>query len=55
MGIGALVFAIGHPQPTGPIGMALFIAGVALAGAAAASSGMSGAWLSRPNRNRRLK
>jgi cytochrome bd-type quinol oxidase subunit 2 len=29
MGLGAAVFAVGHPQPTGPIGMALFIAGVA--------------------------
>jgi hypothetical protein len=29
MGIGAAVFAVGHPQPTGPIGMAFFIAGVA--------------------------
>jgi hypothetical protein len=29
MGLGAAVFAVGHPQPFGPIGMALFIAGVA--------------------------
>jgi hypothetical protein len=29
MGLGAAVFAVGHPQPTGPVGMALFIAGVA--------------------------
>jgi hypothetical protein len=29
MGLGAAVFAVGHPQPTGPIGMGLFIAGVA--------------------------
>ena len=28
MGFGALVFAAGHPFPTGPIGMALFLAGV---------------------------
>jgi len=28
MGLGALVFAVGHPRPTGPIGMALFLAGV---------------------------
>lgn len=28
MGLGAAVFAIAHPQPTGPIGMALFLAGV---------------------------
>ncbi len=27
--LGALVFAVGHPKPTGPIGMALFLAGVA--------------------------
>jgi hypothetical protein len=27
--IGALVFAVGHPRPTGPVGMALFVAGVA--------------------------
>jgi hypothetical protein len=29
MAIGALVFAVGHPRPTGPIGMGLFLAGVA--------------------------
>jgi hypothetical protein len=29
MALGALVFAVGHPKPTGPIGMALFLAGVA--------------------------
>ncbi|MGH3029399.1 MAG: hypothetical protein ACRDNE_01275 [Gaiellaceae bacterium] len=29
MGLGAAVFAVGHPQPTGPVGMALFLAGVA--------------------------
>jgi cytochrome bd-type quinol oxidase subunit 2 len=29
MAIGAAVFAVGHPQPTGPIGMAFFLAGVA--------------------------
>jgi uncharacterized membrane protein YwaF len=29
MSLGALVFAVGHPKPTGPIGMALFLAGVA--------------------------
>ena len=29
MGLGAAVFAVGHPQPTGPVGMALFVAGVA--------------------------
>lgn len=29
MVLGALVFAVGHPKPTGPIGMALFLAGVA--------------------------
>jgi hypothetical protein len=29
MGLGAAVFAVGHPQPTGPIGMGLFLAGVA--------------------------
>lgn len=29
MGLGALVFAVGHPKPTGPIGMALFLIGVA--------------------------
>jgi hypothetical protein len=28
MALGALVFAVGHPKPTGPIGMALFLAGV---------------------------
>ena len=29
MVLGALVFAVGQPKPTGPIGMALFLAGVA--------------------------
>ena len=29
MGLGAAVFAVAHPQPTGPVGMALFVAGVA--------------------------
>jgi cytochrome bd-type quinol oxidase subunit 2 len=29
MAIGAAVFAVAHPQPTGPIGMAFFIAGLA--------------------------
>jgi hypothetical protein len=29
MAIGALVFALGHARPVGPIGMALFLAGVA--------------------------
>lgn len=29
MALGAAVFAVAHPQPTGPIGMAFFIAGVA--------------------------
>lgn len=29
MGIGAIAFAVGHPQPPGPIGMACLIAGVA--------------------------
>ena len=29
MALGALVFAVGHPKPTGPIGMALFLVGVA--------------------------
>ncbi|MGH7559358.1 MAG: hypothetical protein ACREMD_16565 [Gemmatimonadota bacterium] len=29
VGLGAAVFAVGHPQPTGPVGMALFVAGVA--------------------------
>lgn len=29
MGLGAAVFAVGHPQPTGPIGMGLFLAGLA--------------------------
>jgi hypothetical protein len=29
MGLGATVFAVGHSQPMGPIGMGLFIAGVA--------------------------
>jgi hypothetical protein len=28
MGLGAAIFAVGHPQPTGPAGMALFLAGV---------------------------
>jgi hypothetical protein len=28
MGLGAAIFAVGHPQPTGPVGMALFLAGV---------------------------
>jgi hypothetical protein len=28
MALGALIFAIGHPKPTGPIGMALYLAGV---------------------------
>ena len=28
MALGALVFAVGHPKPTGPIGMGLFLAGV---------------------------
>ena len=28
MGLGALIFAVGHPKPTGPIGMSLFLAGV---------------------------
>jgi len=28
MALGALVFAVGHPKPTGPIGMALFLVGV---------------------------
>jgi hypothetical protein len=28
MAIGALIFAVGHPKPPGPIGMALFLAGV---------------------------
>ena len=28
MGVGAAIFAVGHPQPTGPIGMAFFLAGV---------------------------
>jgi hypothetical protein len=27
--LGALIFAVGHPQPTGPIGIGLFAAGVA--------------------------
>jgi len=27
--LGALIFAVGHPQPTGPIGMALLVAGIA--------------------------
>jgi hypothetical protein len=29
MAIGASVFAFGHARPVGPIGMALFLAGVA--------------------------
>ena len=29
MGLGAAVFAVGHPQPFGPIGMGLFLVGVA--------------------------
>jgi hypothetical protein len=29
MAIGAVVFALGHARPTGPIGMALFLAGLA--------------------------
>lgn len=28
MGLGALVFAVGHPKPFGPVGMGLFLAGV---------------------------
>ncbi|MGH3112046.1 MAG: hypothetical protein ACRDOP_01095, partial [Gaiellaceae bacterium] len=28
MALGSLVFAVGHPKPTGPIGMGLFLAGV---------------------------
>jgi hypothetical protein len=28
MVLGALVFAVGHPKPTGPIGMSLFLAGL---------------------------
>jgi hypothetical protein len=28
MVLGALVFAVGHPKPTGPIGMGLFLAGL---------------------------
>jgi hypothetical protein len=28
MTLGALIFAVGHPKPTGPIGMSLFLAGV---------------------------
>jgi hypothetical protein len=30
IGIGGLIFALGHPKPPGPIGMTLFLAGVAL-------------------------
>ena len=30
VGIGGLIFALGHPIPPGPIGMTLFLAGVAL-------------------------
>jgi hypothetical protein len=26
--LGVLIFAVGHPKPTGPIGMSLFLAGV---------------------------
>ena len=28
MAIGATVFALGHAKPVGPIGMALFLAGI---------------------------
>lgn len=28
MAFGALIFAVGHPKPPGPVGMALFLAGV---------------------------
>ena len=28
MALGALIFAVGHPKPFGPIGMGLFLAGV---------------------------
>jgi len=28
MGLGALVFAVGHPKPFGPTGMALFLVGI---------------------------
>jgi hypothetical protein len=28
MGLGALIFAVGHPKPFGPVGMGLFLAGV---------------------------
>ncbi|HWM13800.1 MAG TPA: hypothetical protein VNO56_04905 [Gaiellaceae bacterium] len=28
MALGALIFAVGHPKPPGPVGMALFFAGV---------------------------
>jgi hypothetical protein len=28
MALGALIFAVGHPKPPGPVGMALFLAGV---------------------------
>jgi hypothetical protein len=28
MGLGAAIFAVGHPQPPGPVGMAFFLAGV---------------------------
>jgi hypothetical protein len=28
MGLGALIFAVGHPKPFGPTGMALFLAGI---------------------------
>ena len=30
IGIGGLIFALGHPIPPGPIGMTLFLVGVAL-------------------------
>jgi hypothetical protein len=30
LGIGGLIFALGHPFPPGPVGMTLFLAGVAL-------------------------
>ena len=30
LGVGAAVFALGHPKPPGPIGMTLFLIGVAL-------------------------
>jgi hypothetical protein len=28
MALGTLIFAVGHPKPTGPIGISLFLAGV---------------------------